>query len=105
MNRIIKIVIAVVFAATIIFASLFAYLQSKVNAAENSVAEYMVKEKHEQKGSFKANGFYANQGGGRNYMVEVKKKDDPNYYYYYIDKNDKVKLDFYLDQNNKKHTN
>ncbi len=102
-NKMMRWIIGIVLVVTMLFAGIYGFIQYKVSTVQEHVAEYMVKEQHVKKEDFKAKGFMANRSGDKNYMVEVKVKDDPNYYYYYRTNKDQVKLDFYLDENNKQH--
>ncbi|TDM11863.1 hypothetical protein [Macrococcus lamae] len=102
-NKTVKWIFSIVLVLTILFAGIYGFIQYKVSTVQDRVAEYMVKEKQVKKEDFKAKGFMANRSGDKNYMVEVKVKKDPNYYYYYRTSDDKVKLEFYLDKDNKQH--
>lgn len=86
----------ILFVLIIFIAIGFSYIQYKKSDAEDSVIEYLIKEKNISKDDIiSSEPFISNLKGNKNWMVSIKLQNDDKTYYYYKS-NNKIVLESYV---------
>lgn len=103
LKKIYKFTITFIVVLAVIIGSMLIYTNHKKEVIEKEVIEYVSKEKQLDKKDIDGKAFLSNLPGDKRYCVNIKIKGDANLYTYYRTKDNKIKLESYIDANQIEH--
>ena len=94
-----KKVFTFIFILFILIGGIFGYVKYKLYTVEKAVLEYLITDENISEEDITAEPFIANLSGEKNWMVSIKIKDDTKTNSYYKNKDNKIVLESYVDEN------
>lgn len=94
-KKMVKILLGII----IVIGMIFGYVQYKFYTVEHKVIKYLTVDKHIPKESITSEPFMANSSAEKTWEVSIKIKGDPKTYAYYVNKQKKIVLESYVDEN------
>ena len=88
-----------IFIFFILIGGIFGYVKYKLYSVEKAVLEYLINDEHISEEDITAEPFIANLSGEKNWMISIKITDDTKTYSYYKNKDNKIVLESYIDEN------
>lgn len=98
-----KKVLLIMLSIILIFGGFYIFSYMRNMSFKKEVVEYVEKEKQIKEQDIKSDIFFSNMSGEKKTQVYIKIEGDTNKYFYIKDKKGKIKLLYFVDENNEQH--